>query len=189
MADSGTPAATHLAPTVLTSTPLTLPPVVDDEPTTQQATDPVPDEEAVPLLIQEETVAEADEPAEIAETTPVASTIAATATLTTDKASANGKRLNVSGSLAGLAAASAEAAAPEAADMLAAIWRYRWAVLLPALAGAFVGFLVYSRTPETFKSATRLIIESDRKPILDTMTGDLVGGVPNIEIIRPYTSG
>ncbi len=74
--------------------------------------------------------------------------------------------------------------APEAADMLAAIWRYRWAVLVPAIAGALIGFLVYSKTPETYKSATRLMVESDRPAILDTITGDIVGGVPAIDIIR-----
>ncbi len=77
-----------------------------------------------------------------------------------------------------------EAAGPEAADMLAAIWRYRWAVLLPGLVGALIGFLVYSKTPEMYKSSTRLMVESDRPAILDSMTGDLVGGVPSIDIIK-----
>lgn len=77
-----------------------------------------------------------------------------------------------------------ESSGPEAADLLAAMWRYRWGVLIPAFVGALIGFLVYSRTPETFKSATRLIVESDRKPILDSMTGDIVGGVPDLEIVR-----
>ncbi|GAA5511096.1 polysaccharide biosynthesis tyrosine autokinase [Novipirellula caenicola] len=69
-------------------------------------------------------------------------------------------------------------------DMLAALWRYRWAVLLPAIAGAVCGFLVYQRTPETFKASTRLMVESDRPAIMDTMTGDVIGGVPSIEILK-----
>ncbi|WP_442507038.1 polysaccharide biosynthesis tyrosine autokinase [Novipirellula sp. SH528] len=69
-------------------------------------------------------------------------------------------------------------------DLVAALWRYRWAVLLPAIAGAVCGFLVYQKTPETFKSATRLMVESDRPAILDSMTGDVIGGVPSIEILE-----
>ncbi|TWU32621.1 polysaccharide biosynthesis tyrosine autokinase [Novipirellula artificiosorum] len=69
-------------------------------------------------------------------------------------------------------------------DLLGALWRYRWAVILAGIGGAVLGFLVFLKMPETFESATRLMVESDRPAILDTMTGDLVGGVPSIEILE-----
>jgi capsular exopolysaccharide synthesis family protein len=68
--------------------------------------------------------------------------------------------------------------------MLVAMWRYRWAVILPAIAGAVCGFLVYLQTPETYRSTTRLMIESDRTAMFDSMTGDVWGGVPAIEIVE-----
>lgn len=72
----------------------------------------------------------------------------------------------------------------DSADMVASIWRYRWAVIIPAILGAAGGFIVFLKTPETFKSATRLMFESDRPAVLDTMTGDVLGGVPSIDILR-----
>lgn len=68
-------------------------------------------------------------------------------------------------------------------NALSAIWRYRWAVFLPAVVGAIVGFLVYLQLPETFRSTTRLMVQSDRPAVLDQISGDLVGGVPSIEIV------
>ena len=79
----------------------------------------------------------------------------------------------------------AESQNPETADLVGALWRYRWAVILPAIAGAIAGFLIYLRTPETYRSTTRLMLESDSPAILDAMTGDVRGGgVPSIEIIQ-----
>ncbi|EMI41976.1 polysaccharide biosynthesis tyrosine autokinase [Rhodopirellula sp. SWK7] len=72
----------------------------------------------------------------------------------------------------------------DSADMVASIWRYRWAVIIPAILGAAGGFIAFLKTPETFKSATRLMFESDRPAVLDTMTGDVLGGVPSIDILR-----
>lgn len=72
----------------------------------------------------------------------------------------------------------------ESTDFVGALWRYRWAVILPAIAGAIAGFLLYLRTPETYRSTTRLMLESDRPAILDSMTGNLVGSVPSIDIIQ-----
>ncbi|QDT12259.1 polysaccharide biosynthesis tyrosine autokinase [Planctomycetes bacterium K23_9] len=69
-------------------------------------------------------------------------------------------------------------------DILGALWRYRWAVVLPAIAGAIAGFLIYLRTPETYRSTTKLMLESDRPAIFDNMTGNVVSGVPGIEIIQ-----
>ena len=78
----------------------------------------------------------------------------------------------------------AESQSQDSTDMVGALWRYRWAVILPAIAGAIAGFLIYLRTPETYRSTTRLMLESDNPAILDAMTGDLRGGVPSIDIIQ-----
>ena len=72
----------------------------------------------------------------------------------------------------------------ESFNIVAALWRYRWAVILPAVAGLIAGFLLYLRTPETYRSTTRLMLESDRPAILDSMTGDFLGGVPPIDIVQ-----
>ncbi len=69
-------------------------------------------------------------------------------------------------------------------DFLGVLWRYRWAVILPAVAGLIIGLLVYARTPQTFRSTTRLMLESDRPAILDNMTGSVLGGVPPIDIVK-----
>lgn len=69
-------------------------------------------------------------------------------------------------------------------NILAAAWRYRWAVILPTLVGMVVGFLVYLQMSETYRSTTRLIIETDHAAILDALTGELRGGVPGIEVVE-----
>ncbi|TWU37565.1 Tyrosine-protein kinase ptk [Novipirellula aureliae] len=76
------------------------------------------------------------------------------------------------------------AAGSSSPDLVAALWRYRWAVVLAGIAGAVLGFLIFLKLPETFESATRLMVESDQPAILDSATGDLVGGVPSIEILE-----
>lgn len=70
------------------------------------------------------------------------------------------------------------------ADIFAAMWRYRWAVVLPAIAGAVIGFLIYLQTPERYRSTTRLMVQTDRPAALDMMSGDILGGVPSISIVR-----
>ncbi len=69
-------------------------------------------------------------------------------------------------------------------NFLAAMWRYRWAVALPAVLGAVIGFVVYLQMPDRFRSTTRLIVESDRSPMLDAVTGEIVGGVPGVEVVQ-----
>ncbi len=76
------------------------------------------------------------------------------------------------------------AAGNSAPDILTALWRYRWAVILPAAVATLLAFLIYLRTEETYESASRLLIESSRPAMLDQVTGDLIGGVPEIEIIQ-----
>ncbi|WP_372897034.1 polysaccharide biosynthesis tyrosine autokinase [Stieleria sp.] len=78
----------------------------------------------------------------------------------------------------------ASTGATQPLDVLGALWRYRWAVILPAIVFGVIGFLVYSRTEETFRSSTRLMVESNRPPIFDALTGEVVGGVPDIEVLQ-----
>ena len=42
-------------------------------------------------------------------------------------------------------------AAPDAANLISALWRYRWAALLPMAVGMILGFLVFLKTEETFR--------------------------------------
>ncbi|OYP34407.1 polysaccharide biosynthesis tyrosine autokinase [Rhodopirellula sp. MGV] len=69
-------------------------------------------------------------------------------------------------------------------DIPGALWRYRWAVLLPGILFGMIGFLIFTQMPETYRSSTRLMVESNRPPILDTVTGEVVGGVPDIEVLQ-----
>lgn len=73
---------------------------------------------------------------------------------------------------------------PDSSDLFGAAWRYRWAVLTATAIGLIVGYVLFLKTPETFRSHARLLVESDRPAMLDSMTGDIVGGVPAIEILR-----
>lgn len=69
-------------------------------------------------------------------------------------------------------------------DVVGALWRYRWAVILPAIVFGVAGFLLYLKTEETYRSSTRLMVESNHPPILDTLSGEVVGGVPDIEVLQ-----
>ena len=73
---------------------------------------------------------------------------------------------------------------PDAANLISALWRYRWAAILPMAVGMILGFLFFLKTEETFRSTTRLMVESDSSAMLDTVTGEMVGGVPSIEVIE-----
>lgn len=66
----------------------------------------------------------------------------------------------------------------QAIDIVAAILRYRWAVLIPALVGLLIGGAVFTQLPETYESAARLLVESDQPAMFDQKTGETVKGVP-----------
>ncbi|QDT03486.1 Tyrosine-protein kinase ptk [Rubripirellula lacrimiformis] len=72
----------------------------------------------------------------------------------------------------------------QAINVAAAVWRYRWAVAIPVLIGAVCGLMIYLQLPETYRSTTRLMIESDKSTMLDSMTGEIVGGVPGLDIVE-----
>lgn len=78
----------------------------------------------------------------------------------------------------------APAPANQPLDVLGALWRYRWAVILPGILFGVIGFLIYLRLDETYRSSTRLMVESNHPPIMDALTGEVVGGVPDIEVLQ-----
>jgi len=80
--------------------------------------------------------------------------------------------------------ASSDPPASDSPDLFGAFWRYRWAVLIPGLLGAAIGFWNYVKTPETYRSTTRLMVETDRPAMLDSLTGEFVGGIPSTDIIQ-----
>ena len=86
-----------------------------------------------------------------------------------------------------MAAGSYSAAASDeggAVDFVSTVWRYRWAAIIPAFLGAIAGFVLYLKTPETYQASTKLMFESNRPAVFDNVTGDVIGGVPPIEILR-----
>ncbi|MGB7326151.1 MAG: polysaccharide biosynthesis tyrosine autokinase [Rubripirellula sp.] len=72
----------------------------------------------------------------------------------------------------------------QAVNIADAVWRYRWAVALPVVVGAVCGLLIYLQLPETYRSTTRLMIESDNKAVLESMSGEVLGGVPGLDIVE-----
>ncbi|MEO1527026.1 MAG: polysaccharide biosynthesis tyrosine autokinase [Planctomycetota bacterium] len=66
---------------------------------------------------------------------------------------------------------------------MGALWRYRWAVILPGIVGGVIGFLVYCTTEETYRSTTKIMVESNRPPIFHAITGEVMNGVPDIEVL------
>ncbi|MEM9826448.1 MAG: polysaccharide biosynthesis tyrosine autokinase [Planctomycetota bacterium] len=73
---------------------------------------------------------------------------------------------------------------PQHINILSAIWRYKWAALIPAILGLVIGLIVFTQLPETYRSTTRLIIQNDRPAVVDQVTGDVIGGVPPIEVVN-----
>ena len=74
-------------------------------------------------------------------------------------------------------------------DILATFWRYKWAVLLPALLCAGLGYGLFLKTPTTYRSTTRVMVESDRVPVFNSVTGDVIGGGPGIELVESQLFG
>ncbi len=59
-------------------------------------------------------------------------------------------------------------------------------MILPIVAGLLCSFLMYVSTPETYESASRLLIESSRPAMMDQVTGDVISGVPEVEIMQSH---
>ncbi len=71
-------------------------------------------------------------------------------------------------------------------NLLAALWRYRLAVLLPALIGLGVGFMQFLKTPETFQASVRLMMTSDHPAVMNRLTGELTSGLPSLDILKSH---
>lgn len=69
-------------------------------------------------------------------------------------------------------------------DLVAAILRYRWAVLLPALLGGVIGCILWTQLPEIWESSTWMLVESEQPIMLDSVTGDVVRAIPDADVIR-----
>lgn len=69
-----------------------------------------------------------------------------------------------------------------AIDWAGAVWRYRYALLLPMLLGIALAAAFFTTRPNYYRSTARLVVESDRPTVLDD-TGNLVSGVPPAELL------
>ncbi len=69
-----------------------------------------------------------------------------------------------------------------AIDWAGALWRYRYALLLPMLLGIALAAALFTTRPNYYRSTARLVVESDRPTVLDD-TGNLVSGVPPAELL------
>lgn len=72
----------------------------------------------------------------------------------------------------------------QAVNMLETMWRYRWAVILPAIIGSVIGLLLYFQLPATYRSTARLMIEASQPGASDVMTGEVRRAVPTVEIVQ-----
>lgn len=69
-------------------------------------------------------------------------------------------------------------------DVMSAVLRYKWAVLIPSVVGALAGLVAWTQLPETYESAAILLVESDSPVILDATTGEVVKGVPGADVLQ-----
>lgn len=69
-------------------------------------------------------------------------------------------------------------------DIVAALWRYRWAVIIPAALGLLGGLLLWSRLPETYEASARFLVESETPLVLEPNSTDSMSIVPGADVIR-----
>lgn len=77
----------------------------------------------------------------------------------------------------------------ETTELVALAIRHWLAVLLAATAGTLVGCVFYLQMPVTYRATSRLMVDSDKAMVLNTITGDVIGGVPGIEVVRSQLIG
>lgn len=73
--------------------------------------------------------------------------------------------------------------AGEGIDWLAAVWRYRYALILPTFIGMALAAAVFATRPTYYRSTARLVVESDRPTVLDANSGDVISGVPPADLL------
>jgi hypothetical protein len=71
----------------------------------------------------------------------------------------------------------------EGIDWAAAAWRYRYALILPALVGMALAAALFTTRPTYYRSTARLVVESDRPTVLDADSGDVISGVPPADLL------
>lgn len=71
----------------------------------------------------------------------------------------------------------------EGIDWAAALWRYRYAVLVPVLVGIVLSVVVFSTQASIYRSTATLVVESDRPTTFDSASGELISAVPPAELL------
>jgi hypothetical protein len=68
-------------------------------------------------------------------------------------------------------------------DWAAALWRYRYALVIPVLAGMALAAAFFMTRPNYYRSTARLVVESDRPTVLDANSGEVISGVPPADLL------
>ena len=68
-------------------------------------------------------------------------------------------------------------------DIMAALWRHRFAVIFPLLLGLAIGAAIFTTQPNVYRSTSKLLVETDQPSILDTNSGEMVTGVPGGDLL------
>lgn len=69
-------------------------------------------------------------------------------------------------------------------DFAAALYRYIWAFLTPALIGFIVGLVLWTQLPQIWESKSRMLVESDQPLMMDTVTGEVLNGIPTPDVMQ-----
>jgi len=68
-------------------------------------------------------------------------------------------------------------------DWAGALWRYRYALLVPTLVGLALSAAFFTTRPNYYRSTARMVVESDRPTVLDANSGEVISGVPPAELL------
>lgn len=71
----------------------------------------------------------------------------------------------------------------EGIDWAGALWRYRYALVIPTIVGMALAAAFFTTRPNFFRSTARLVVESDRAAVLDANSGEVVSGVPPADLL------
>jgi len=64
-----------------------------------------------------------------------------------------------------------------------ALWRYRFALLLPALLGLALGGAIFTTMPNVYRSTARMVVESEQPWVPDADASNAVSAVPPSELL------
>jgi len=68
-------------------------------------------------------------------------------------------------------------------DWAGAIWRYRYALVIPIVVGTALAAAFFTTRPNLYRSTARLVVESDRPTVLDSNSGEVISGVPPADLL------